>query len=90
MAVGTTLTAYSINGKIPETNERLNKSTRMLFWARSFVDVNVCHVLRDLVQFIQFKKREKHQWKSITFSKVAGYPETLLKVTLLHGVFHLF
>ena len=27
---------------------------------------------RDLVPFIQFKKREKHSWKSVTFSKVAG------------------
>ena len=28
---------------------------------------------------------------SVTFSKVAGFqPATLLKVTLLHGVFHIF
>ena len=33
---------------------------------------------------IQFKEREKHLWKSVTFSKVAGFqPATLLKVTLL-------
>ena len=30
-------------------------------------------VLRDLVPFVQFKKREKHQWGSVTFNKVAGY-----------------
>ena len=29
-------------------------------------------VLRDLVTFLQFKKREKHPWKSVTFNKVAG------------------
>ena len=29
--------------------------------------------LRDLVPFIQFKKREKHPWRSVTFSKVAGW-----------------
>ena len=29
-------------------------------------------VLRDLVPFVQFKKREKHPWRSVTFSKVAG------------------
>ena len=31
-------------------------------------------VLRGLVPFIQLKKkkREKHQWRSVTFSKVAG------------------
>ena len=28
--------------------------------------------LRDLVPVVHFKKREKHQWKSVTFSKVAG------------------
>ena len=27
--------------------------------------------LRDLVSFVQFKKREKHPWGSITFSKPA-------------------
>ena len=31
----------------------------------------VCDVLSDLVPFVLFKKREKHPWKSITFSKVA-------------------
>ena len=29
-------------------------------------------MLLDLVSFVQFKKRQKHQWKSVTFSKVAG------------------
>ena len=31
----------------------------------------ICDALRDLVSFVQFKKREKHPWKSVTFSKVA-------------------
>ena len=30
----------------------------------------LCNVLRDLVPFVQFKKREKHPWRSVTFSKV--------------------
>ena len=30
-------------------------------------------VLRDLLPILQFKKREKHPLRSITFSKVAGY-----------------
>ena len=30
-------------------------------------------------QFVQFKRREKHPWRSVTFSTV-----TLLKVSLLH------
>ena len=33
---------------------------------------HMCDVLRDLVSFLQFKKREKHLWGSATFSKVAG------------------
>ena len=44
-----------------------------------------CGALRDLVPFVQFKKREKNPWRSVTFSKVAG-----LKVTLLHGCFSCF
>ena len=48
--------------------------------------VCICDALRNLVPFIQFKKREKHPWKSVTFSKVASEePATLRKVTLLHG-----
>ena len=33
---------------------------------------NKCQGLLDLVSFVQFKKHEKHPWKSVTFSKVAG------------------
>ena len=32
----------------------------------------ICDALRDLVPFVQFKKREKHPWRSVTFRKVAG------------------
>ena len=31
-----------------------------------------CDALRDLGPFVQFKKREKHPWRSVTFGKVAG------------------
>ena len=33
----------------------------------------ICDVLCDLVLFVQFKKREKHPWRSVTFSKVANF-----------------
>ena len=47
--------------------------------------------LRDLVPFVQFKKREKHPSRSVTFSKVAGLkPATLLKVKLFYGCFSRF
>ena len=38
--------------------------------------------MRDLLPFVQFKKREKQSW-SVIFSKVAGK----VKVVLLHGCF---
>ena len=31
-----------------------------------------CDAMRNLVPFVQFKKREKHPWRSVTFSKAAG------------------
>ena len=34
---------------------------------------NICGALCDLVAFVQFKKREKHPWRSFNFSKVAGF-----------------
>ena len=33
----------------------------------------MCVALRDLVAFVLLKKREKHPWGSVTFSKVAGF-----------------
>ena len=51
----------------------------------------VCDALHDLVIFAQFKKRVKHPWKSVNFSKVAGFSLQLyLKLTLLHGCFSRF
>ena len=48
---------------------------RKIFYGRWFSLVNAMAVvvaLRDLVLCAQFKKREKHPWRSVTFSKVAG------------------
>ena len=33
----------------------------------------ICDALRDLVSFVQFKKCEKHPWRSVAFMKVAGF-----------------
>ena len=41
----------------------------------------ICHVLRDLVPFMQFKKRENHPWKKDC---------KFTKKTLLHGCFSRF
>ena len=32
----------------------------------------ICDALRYLVPLVQFKRREKHPWRSVNFSKVAG------------------
>ena len=29
----------------------------------------ICDTLRDLVPFVQIKKRDKHSWRSVTFTK---------------------
>ena len=59
--------------------------SKNIFW-EWFVAFNelstICDVLRDLVPFVQSKKREKHPWRNVTFRLK---PVTLLKVTLLHG-----
>ena len=46
------------------TEENLN-------WKLHFL-CSVYDGLRDLVPFVQFKKREKHPWMSVTYSNAAG------------------
>ena len=47
--------------------------------------------LHDLAPFVQFKKREKHPWKSVKFSKVAGFSLQLYKnYHSSMGVFYVF
>ena len=46
--------------------------------------------LGNLVSSVRFKKREKHRRSSFTYSRIAGLPEILLKVTFLHGCFSRF
>ena len=36
----------------------------------SFEQVPLCDTLRNLLAFAQFKKREKHPWRSVNFSKL--------------------
>ena len=45
----------------------------------------LCGALRDLVPFAQFRKRQKHTWRSVTLVNCRLKPVTLLKVTLLRG-----
>ena len=50
---------------------------------------SICAALRNLVLFVQCKKREKHPWRTVTFF-FRLQPATLLKVTLFHGCFSHF
>ena len=45
----------------------------MRILARKWVKKNICDALYDLALFVQFKKREKCSWRSVTFSKVEGF-----------------
>ena len=54
------------------------KTPKQCHWRRSgcLLPLNwfhICDALRDLEPFVQFKKREKHPWRSATFSKVVGF-----------------
>ena len=51
---------------------------------------NKCGALFDLVPFVQFKKREKHPWRSVTSSKVAGFSLQLTKSNTPPCVFFTF
>ena len=44
-------------------------------------NIQACNALFNLVTFAQFKKRQKHPWRSVTFNKVPGF--SLQKVTPL-------
>ena len=52
--------------------------------------LNICDDLRDLVPFVQIKNREKHSWRSVTFSKVAGLAYNFTKSSTLPWVFFTF
>ena len=60
----------------------INKGSSMK-WAK-YRGYIICNVLRNLAPFVQFKKREKHPWRSVTF------PATMLKVTLHNDFFDVF
>ena len=58
-------------------------------WGNNIYKKIICEYLRDLELFIQFKKHEKHQWRNVTLSVVAGSLTSILEgnepATLLKG-----
>ena len=43
------------------------------YFLENYVFCQKCGVLRDMVPFVPLKKREKHPWRSVTFSKVPDF-----------------
>ena len=56
----------------PIEKEPTNRQGRVCFFVSTLADFLICDGLHDLVPFVQFKKREKHPWRSVAFNKVAG------------------
>ena len=50
----------------------------------------ICDDLCDLVPFVQFKRREKHPYRSDTFSKVTGFSLQIIKIINIPWVFSMF
>ena len=50
---------------------------------KTVVFTHICGALRDLVPCAQFKKREKHPWRSVTFNKVAGWSQIAQSTTFV-------
>ena len=55
------------------SNRSILKVKELFDYILSIKEVIICDNLHDLVPFVQFKKREKRPWKSVTFSKAAGF-----------------
>ena len=62
--------------KMPSGNNPITKLLIMIITVHmkdgSVNMKTIYDALRDLVPFVQFKKRKKHPWKSVTFRKIAG------------------
>ena len=65
--------SYTVSLSNTAVSRALKDSFSKKYNAPGCCGLNVCDALRDLVPFVQFKKREKHPWRSDNFSKVAGF-----------------
>ena len=57
------------------TNHKDFQSIQLRKESRAVTQMLKCDALRDLVPFVQFKKREKHLWRSVNFIKVADFSQ---------------
>ena len=56
----------------------------------SLLIFNIHDALHDLVPFVQFKKREKHPWRNLIFTKFAGLACNFAKSNTPPLVFFMF
>ena len=66
----------SRGGDNAHTNVRFKKILNGSFypsWNHWSHSSKICDALSDLIPFVQYKKREKHPWRSVNFCKVAGF-----------------
>ena len=59
--------------KLPSISSLSKKLLPTIFQFSRTDSKSWCDVLRDLVPIVQFKKREKHSWESVTFGKDADF-----------------
>ena len=52
--------------------------------------MEICGALRNLVSFVQFKKREENPWRNVNFSKVAGFTKINTPPWLFFTFFKLY
>ena len=55
-----------------------------------FLGENICDALRGLVSFVQFKKREKHPWRSVDLAMLQAEACNFTKINTPSWVFFTF
>ena len=65
--------SYTVTSKWNNEQCGIEWSFTLILINLSYILNNKCGTLRDLVPFVQIKKREKHPWRSVNFSKAAGF-----------------
>ena len=55
------------------SSENFEVSNGVRFWRVDTTKDIMCDALRNLVPLYNLKKREKHSWRCVNFSKVAGF-----------------
>ena len=70
------LLTWTCNLSCKKLSNSFNLALKIIFEHYLDIEVyitNMCGALRNFIPFVQCKKREKHPWRKVTFSKVAGF-----------------